>query len=146
MDWQHQKVVHYLILLNRRRCGWLRNKRPHVISASPKGITFVSVLPSGRNFIDLSVFVVSEASDPIWKTIGIPCDLIRFLTKIRMQILGQKLERNCLKKLVNAIFAVKRSILLWFSNFKGWHLQIYQTKLTICLNFMCDWQGPHSGT
>ena len=87
---------------------------------------------------NFDIFVTSEASDPIRKTIGIPCDLIRFLTKIRMQILGQKLERNCLKKLVNAIFAVKRSILLRFSNFKNWHLQIYQTKLTICLNLMCD--------
>ena len=29
--------------------------------------------------------VASEASDPTWKIIGIPCDLIRFLTKIRKQ-------------------------------------------------------------
>ena len=50
------------------------------------------------------------------------------------------------KKLANDIFAVKCSILLRFSNFKNWHLQNYQTKLTICLNLMWELQGPHSGT
>ena len=56
------------------------------------------------------------------------------------------LVKFLVKKLANAIFAVKRSILLRFSNFKNRHLQNYQTELTICLNFMCYLQGPHSGT
>ena len=38
--------------------------------------------------------------------------------------------------LANAFFAVKHSILLRFVNFKNWHLQNYQTKLTICLKLM----------
>ena len=40
--------------------------------------------------------------------------------------------------LANAFFAVKHSILLRFVNFKNWHLQNYQTKLTICLKLMWD--------
>ena len=55
-----------------------------------------------------------------------------------MQILGQKLGRNWLNKLENAIFAVKRSILLRFSDFKNWHLQNYQTKLNLCVKLMYD--------
>ena len=40
------------------------------------------------------IFVTSQVSDPTWKTISIPVDLICFLTKIGMQILGQKLEKK----------------------------------------------------
>ena len=40
------------------------------------------------------IFVTSQVSDPTWKTISIPVDLISFLTKIGMQILGQKLEKK----------------------------------------------------
>ena len=50
------------------------------------------------------------------------------------------------KKLAKTFLAVKRSIFVRFVNFKNWHLQIYQTKLAICLKLMCDLQGPHSGT
>ena len=104
-----------------------------------------------RQLLSLGYYLIvgSEASDPTWKNIGIPLDLIRFLTKIRMQILGQKLERFWWifwwKKLENAFFAVKRSIFFRFKNFKNWHLQIYQTKLTIWLKLLCDLKGPHNG-
>ena len=40
--------------------------------------------------------------------------------------------------LENAFLAVKRSILLRFVNFKNWHLQIYQTKPTICLKLLWE--------
>ena len=41
-------------------------------------------------------------------------------------------------KLENAFFAVNRSIFVRFENFKNWHLQNYQTKLTICVKLMWD--------
>ena len=67
-----------------------------------------------------------------------------------MQILGQKLGKNWIifrrKKLEDAFFAVKCSIFVRFGNLKNWHLQIYQTKLTICLKLMWYVGGSHSGT
>ena len=48
-------------------------------------------------------------------------------------------------KLENAFFAVKSSIFVRFENFKNWHLQNYQTKLTICVKLMWDLQQSHSG-
>ena len=53
-----------------------------------------------------------------------------FMTKFR-----KKLVKFWLK-ISKCIFAVKRSIFVWFENFKKRHLQSYQIKLTICLKFM----------
>ena len=70
------------------------------------------------------IFIVAnEASDPTWKIIGIPLDLICFLTKNRMQILGQKLERNSLKKLVNAFLLLNAQ---FYSDFQILKTGIYR--------------------
>ena len=119
------------------------------ISEIYKTLRITTWFPSKSLELYWDIFVASEASDPTLKNIGIPWDLIRFLRKIRMQILGQKLGKNWIifrrKKLEDAFFAVKCSIFVRFGNLKNWHLQIYQTKLTIWLKLMCDLKGPHNG-
>ena len=67
------------------------------------------------------------------------------MSKINVQRIGttqwyfeNEGPENKRKKLANAIFAVKRSIFVRYVNFKNWHLQFYQKKLTIILKLMCD--------
>ena len=51
---------------------------------------------------------------------------------------GPKKRKVWSKTLANAFFAFKRLISLQFAKFKNWYLQIYQTKLTICLKLIWD--------
>ena len=65
------------------------------------------------------------------------CQFLKFENRSKIERLTAKNALLIFCICIFCIFAVKRSILLRFSNFKNWHLQNRQTKLTICLNLMC---------
>ena len=49
---------------------------------------------------------------------------------------GPKKRKVWSKTLANVFFAFRHSISVQFAKFKNWNLQIYQTKLTICLKLI----------
>ena len=49
-------------------------------------------------------------------------------------------------KLVDWLLPKNCSILVRFTNIINWHLQNYQTKLSICVKLIWDLKGPHSVT
>ena len=68
--------------------------------------------------------------------------IVRHIGTAQWYLQNEGPEKRIIQKrknpLENAFFAVKRSILLRFVNFKNWHMQIYQTKPTICLKLIWD--------